>query len=334
LILEEFMDRRFFVNSLVTGSLTAVAAPSLFPGDSAETHAIEVASPVPWSGEPLFLSWKRKEGQPLFEQVICQDVPLVGRGGHGLMTAEVAVETSSDQKQIGLKNRQVQIGFCSATLEHKLFKWGATSWENVLEARLTLRNHADQPCGLTARFNSSARPYSWGGEDRVHLPLSASVLEKWNSVQGLENNPYQECDQFAGHPSENNASILCHYLEPEESDVGVRDTRGPLLIPCIDLYHPEVAWRLAFFAESERPWRIASFGTPQGECGWSLGTRVKLTPREETTLCCYLLIHSGKVETAWQAFHELAHHEDFPSIAWPRDVLVHYYDFLGPGNKP
>ncbi len=329
------MDRRFFVNSLLTGSMTAAAAPSLFSRELAEAQAVEIASLAPSSAMPLSLQWKRKTGLPLFDQIICQEVPLVVRGGHELMTAEISSEDSPEQKiQVGLNNRQTQIGSCNVAMEHKLLKWGGTGEENVLAGSLTLRNSGDQSCSVMVRINSSARPYSWGAEDRVHLPLSANVLEKWDSLQGIQNNPYQECDQFAGHPAENSQAILCHYLEPEESDAGVRESRGPLLIPCIDVYHPDVEWRLAFFAESERPWRIASFGTPQGECGWSFGTRVKMAPRAETTLRCFLLIHSGNVETAWQAFHELAHHEEFSTLAWPRDVLVHYYDFLGPGRKP
>jgi hypothetical protein len=44
---------------------------------------------------------------PWFDQATCQGVPLVVRGGHGLMTAESAVETAPDQRiRIGLKNRE------------------------------------------------------------------------------------------------------------------------------------------------------------------------------------------------------------------------------------
>jgi hypothetical protein len=139
-----------------------------------------------------------------------------------------------------------------------------------------LRNGGDQPCALTVRFLSSARPYSWGGEDQVHLPLSASVLENWSAIQGRENNPYQECDQFAGHPSENSQPIVCHYLEPEESEAGVRDSRGPLLIPCIDLYHPDrrggLAKHLIRFMKELRQ-LVRSFGKEKAiftsDCGFT-----------------------------------------------------------------
>jgi hypothetical protein len=330
------MDRRLFVNSFLSAGMTAAAAPALFSGIKPELNMAPGARQTPeTAGQPLSIRWTRAGKSPCYDQAVCQGVPMVVRGGHGLMTAEAALESAPVERlQIGPAGVPGQVGGCRMTFDHRLHQWGGIGQENVLEGRITLRNDGDRLCALTAGFSSSARPYSWGGEDRVLLPLSAAVLENWSAIQGMDNDPYQECDQFAGHASENSQPIVCHYLEPEESDAGVHETRGPLLIPCIDLSHPDVAWHLAFFADSERPWRIASFGTPQGECGWSFSTRLRLAPREETTLRCFLLIHSGKVQSAWRAYHELAHTEGFPPIAWPRDVLVHYYDFLGPGSKP
>lgn len=330
------MHRRLFMNSCLSVGVTAAAVPSVFPANNSVLGRSQTAGrSSEASAQPLSIRWTKASGSPWYDQATCQGVPLVVRGGHGLLTAEVALESAPDQQvRIGVKETRDQLGSCRLHFEHLLHKWGGTGQESVLEARLMLRNDADRPCALAARFLSSARPYSWGAEDRVYLPLSASVLEKWSALSGTDGNPYQECDQFAGHPTENSQPIVCHYLEPEESDAGVNESRGPLLIPCVDVYHPDVAWHLGFFAESERPWRIASFGTPQGECGWSLGTRLKLTAHEEAGLRCFLLVHSGNVESAWRAYHDLAHAEEFSRIGWPKAVLVHYYDFLGPGARP
>jgi len=330
------MHRRFFMNSCLSAGVTAAAVPSVFCTNDSEVVESQVAGRAsPLVAQPLSIRWTKAGGSPCFDQATCQGVPLVVRGGYGLMTAEAALESVPDRKiRIGLESTRESLGPSHVELEHRLLQWGGTGQENVLEARLTLRNGGDRPCALVVHFLSSARPYSWGAEDRVYLPLSAAVLEKWSALQGTDGNPYQECDQFAGHPGENSQPIVCHYLEPEESDADVKESRGPLLIPCIDVSHPDVAWHLAFFVESERPWRIASFGTPQGECGWSLGTRLKLAPREEATLRCYVLLHSGNVEQAWRAYDDLAHAEEFSRIGWPGEVLVHYYDFLGPGSRP
>jgi hypothetical protein len=59
---------------------------------------------------------------------------------------------------------------------------------------------------------------------------------------------------------------------------------------------------------------------------------VRLGPGESHTARAFLLLHAGDAGEAWQAFRRFGHEEDFPAIAWPREVRVHYFDFLSPAE--
>ena len=59
-----------------------------------------------------------------------------------------------------------------------------------------------------------------------------------------------------------------------------------------------------------------------------MGRRVRLKPGETQVVKAFLLLHEGDATEAWRVFRQFGHREDYPAIAWPRDVRVHYFDFL------
>jgi hypothetical protein len=99
------------------------------------------------------------------------------------------------------------------------------------------------------------------------------------------------------------------------------------LAPVVDLLANGAPCRVALFGNSVEP---GFFQALQGASSraWRMGRRVRLKPGETQVVKAFLLLHEGDATEAWRVFRQFGHREDYPAIAWPRDVRVHYFDFL------
>jgi hypothetical protein len=194
--------------------------------------------------------------------------------------------------------------------------------EDTLIAEVTLRNAGSRAASATLCFGTSTHPARSYGAERVHLPSTAGPH---SALRPLGMTALLECERPA-------PGAVAHYLEPSGSDPAVTTTERLLLIPLACRLNSAVPWRVSMFGSPERPWRLASLQSAQGETGWTASTRVTLEPGQEWTEKFFLFIHSGDADVAWQAFHRLAHADPLPPIAWLDDVKVHYYDYLSPAG--
>jgi hypothetical protein len=100
----------------------------------------------------------------------------------------------------------------------------------------------------------------------------------------------------------------------------------------VDIFAEGGASRVAFFTPSTEPVFFEALAGPSSR-SWRIAGRVRLGPGETHTARAFLLLHAGDAREAWQAFRRFGHEEDFPAIAWPREVRVHYFDFFSPAEE-
>lgn len=265
---------------------------------------------APQAAAPL-VRWTRDDATKLFTQAQCGGTPLVFRGGWGLLTARIKPE-----------------GACQASLAHRLLRSGRGG-EDILEAELTIRNTSSEARTLEVTFATSAHPSHALGRERAHLPFTAgshAVLRSLGKIETLD------CDRHIGRPGENAAAFGADYLEPFAGEPAPSDVRRMLLVPLADIYHPEIPWRIALFASPLRAWRVASTSEPRGEGGWTFAAKIDVPAGAEIREKCFLFVHEGDAPAAWRAFHHFAFPDRDPRPGWLEETVVHYYDFLGPGD--
>ena len=269
------------------------------------------------------ITWRRREASRLFDLVTVGGQPLLDpqdRAGlfdgyallveNGKLGVEVALDCGKPEGQCGLVR---------LSLAHALRRSSGDSVEDLLEATLTLRNHSDQPCEVLAGFLTGVRPCRNVADQQVDVPLSAAGLRDPEDDQRKR---LKDCRQAVGPEG-----FLCHYLEPQASDPRNTTTRATLLAPVVDVFADAGPCRVALFGVSVEP---VFFEALQGGSSraWRMGRRVRLKPGESQVVRAFLLLHGGEATEAWRVFREFGHKEDFPAIAWPRTVRVHYFDFL------
>ena len=96
----------------------------------------------------------------------------------GLLTASWKVEgVSGESSRLGLDLRAAEFGGCQGSLRHRVLRLGRGRGEDVLQAQLTLRNESGKEQAVAFEFATSARPYAYDDQVRVHFPLSTIGLE-------------------------------------------------------------------------------------------------------------------------------------------------------------
>ena len=220
---------------------------------------------------------------------------------------------------LGCAQPKGKFGPVEMSLSHALRRSSGGSKEDLLEAVLTLRNRSDQPCEVLAGFLTGARPCHEAVGQQVYVPLTAAGLRDPDDDKRRR---LKDCRQTVGADG-----FLCHYLEPQASDPRNATTRAALLAPVVDIFADSGPCHVALFSNSTEP---AFFEALQGKASrtWRIGYRARLDAGKTQTLRAFLLIHSGDATTAWSAFRRFGHQEEFPALKWPRDVRVHYFDFL------
>ena len=305
------MNRREFI---------AVSGATLF-GTAFGAGQMFGAEPQRAAG--LRISWHCHEASRLFDHVSVQGQPLMNPEervglfdgfGQLLETGKAGAEVV-----LGRDKPRGECGPVQMSLAHALRRSVGDAEEDLLEATLTLRNRSDRPCEVLAGFRTGVRPCGNAADQQVYVPLSAAGLRDPKDDQRKR---LKDCRQAVGADD-----FLCHYLEPQASDPRHTTTRAPLLAPVVDFFAVDGPCRVALFGASTEP---VFFEARQGapSLGWRMGRRVTLPPGQSQVLKAHLLLHAGDAAAAWTVFHQFGHQEDYPAIAWPRDVRVHYYDFL------
>jgi len=269
------------------------------------------------------ISWRRHAPSKLFDGLSVEGRPLINRE-EGVGVLDGLCQLMEDGKagaevSVGRERPKGKCGPVEIGLTHTLHRSAGGTNEDLLEARLTLRNGSDQPCEVLAGFSTGVRPCRNPADQQLYVPLSAAGL---GDAENDKRQRLKDCRQTVGTDG-----FLCHYLEPQASDPRHTTTRAALLAPVVDIFADTRACHVALFASSTEP---VYFEARQGASSpaWRMGRRIWLDPGQSRVMAAFLLVHFGDAIEAWKAFHEFAHREDFPAIPWARDVRVHYYDFL------
>jgi hypothetical protein len=305
------MNRRQFISA--TGATIL--------GSTLETEQMLAAPAARIPG--LAVAWRRHEQSKLFDRVAVNGRPLLDpEEGVGLLDGFCRwIENGQPGPELGLSCARPKgaSGPVQVSLDHQLRRSRSGSGEDLLVATLTLTSHSDRPCEVLAGFLSGVRPGRSAARQQLCVPLSAAGLR---DPEGDPRRRLKDCRQAVGADG-----FLCHYLEPQASDLRHATTRAALLAPVVDLFAEGGVCRVALFASSAEP---VFFEALQGGSAraWRMGRRVRLNPGQKQVLRAYLLLHAEDAPEAWDVFRRFAHHEDHPAVAWPRKVRVHYYDFL------
>jgi hypothetical protein len=284
------------------------------------------AEPKGAAGSPI--SWHRHTPSGLFDRVAVRDEPLLNPEERvGLFDGFCCVIAESGiglETVLSCDHPKGESGAVRLGLTHALHRSKGGSEEDLLEAALSLTNRSDQPCEVLAGFLTGVRPCRRAGDQFVHVPLSAASLR---DPEDDHRRRLKDCLQAVG-----TEGFLCHYLEPQASDPRHATTRATLLAPVVDIFAKAGPCRVALFGSSVEP---VFFEALQGRSlqGWRMGRRIRLAPGQTHIARGFLLLHAGDAPEAWKVFHPFGHREDFPALAWARDVRVHYYDFLS-GAEP
>jgi hypothetical protein len=305
------MDRRGFIRAAGATLLGSTFGPELLLG----------AEPGPAAG--LGIAWRRHEGSKLFDRVTVLGRPLLDPEERtGLFDGwcrSFDIGSMGPEAVLGGEKPRGECGPVQVSLAHALRRSTGGSTEDLLEATLTLRNTSDRAQEVLAGFLTGVRPFREAAGQQVYLPLSAAGLAD------PANDPrrrLKDCRQAIGAEG-----LLCHYLEPQASDPRHATTRATLLAPVVDLFAEGGPCRVALFGSSTEPVFFEALQGPAAR-GWRMGRRVRLGAGQSQVVRAFLLLHSGDASEAWKVFRQFGHREDFPAIAWPREVRVHYYDFL------
>jgi hypothetical protein len=273
----------------------------------------------------LGIAWHRDEGSKLFDQVTISGRPLVNHEEKtGLFDAfcqlledgKPGAETS-----LGTSRPAGEMGPVRIALSHQLRRSAGESKENLLEAALSVANKGDKPVEIITGFLSGARPTPNPADQQTYVPLTASTL---GDADDDKRRRLKNCRQKVAPDG-----FLGHYLEPRASDLHNSTTRAALLAPVVDVFGDAGPCHVAFFGASTQAAYFEALQGPSSRA-WRIGHRQRLAPGESVNLKAWLLPHAGDAATAWGVFHQYGHHDEFSAIAWPHDVRVHYYDFLGP----
>ncbi|MEN6429181.1 MAG: hypothetical protein ABFE13_27855 [Phycisphaerales bacterium] len=269
------------------------------------------------------IRWRRHKDSGLFDGVAIDGRPLLipeeGVGPFDGFCQVIEEGKLSREILFGNNRPQGDCGPVTISLSHHLRSSSGGATEDLLEATLTLRSRADRSCEVFCGFLTGARPCADAGDQQVYVPVSASGLR---DPEDDKRRRLKDCRQTVGTDG-----FLAHYLEPQASDPRQSTTRAALLAPVVEIFADAGPYHIALFGSSVEPVLFQALQGPSSRA-WRMARRVRLDPGQSQVLKAYLFLHPGDATEAWKAFHQFGHREDFPAIAWPREVRVHYFDFL------
>ena len=254
--------------------------------------------------------------QNLYRNIHIDSIPLVHRGGSGLLEAFP-------------RNKEL-----ISTFTHTRMTSGNGYENDVLKCTLVVENPTNQPIDALLDFQTSAHPTPAIAGTRVRFPLNFNVFFNHGALKGLvADDPVKDTDVFIGAPGQEGRELVFHYLEPARVLSWEARTRAPILIPHIAWYQPGTDWQLALFASPERPWRISFQGKGNSSHFLQATTRALIAPGEKTEVSVWLQIFDGNLYSTWHTFHRMVHQDPYPRIPWLEKVRVHYYDYLSSSKE-
>ncbi len=269
------------------------------------------------------IRWHRRKDSGLFDDVAVDARPLLmPEEGVGVCDGFCQrIEDGKLGREVLLGNSRAQgdCGPVTISASHRLRSSCGSVKQDLLEATLTLRSRSDRPCEVFCGFLTGIRPCANAGDQQVYVPVSAAGLRDPDDDKRRRQ---KDCLTTVGTDG-----FLAHYLEPQASDPRQSTTRAALLAPVVDIFADAGSCHVALFGSSVEPVLFQALQGPSSRA-WRIGRRVRLEPGQSQVFKAYLLLHHGDATEAWKAFHRFGHREDFPALAWPRDVRVHYFDFL------
>ncbi|MCL5097636.1 MAG: hypothetical protein M1608_08930 [Candidatus Omnitrophica bacterium] len=308
------MNRREFIRK----SGAALLIPAAWPG---RAFGID-------PGHAPRITWHRHEPSRLFDRVAIDDQPLIeseqGIGVFDGFCRLIEGDALGPEVLLGREGSGRECGPARLTLVHQLHGSNGGSTEDILEATLAIENRSERACEVFAGFLTGVRPCAKAADQNIYVPVSAAGL---GDPAGDRGSRLKDCHQTIGLDG-----FLAHYLEVRSSDPRHSTTRAPLLAPVVDIFSDTGPCRVALFGTSTEP---AFFQALEGKSAqaWRTGRRLRLGSGETQVLKAFLFLHMGDATEAWKAFHQFGHHEDFTVPTWPREVPVHYFDFLSPSES-
>ncbi|MBT9189516.1 hypothetical protein [Zobellia russellii] len=269
------------------------------------------------------IKWEKIGVNRLFHQVSCDNTPLVGSKQLGLLNANIRISDSGHRTALNPENDRANLLSLKLNLAHRL-KTSGLLGEDVLEATLSIENQGHDDLLIDVAFTTAAQPSTKVDKQKIYIPISATALNKDPRHAEFGSDDFlQECEQKIGE-----GSFSCHYLEPMASSPNERKTKALLLAPVINIENDSSKWKVALFTPSDQPYRFGTIKDGEQKIGWEAKRTIEIKANQKLELKCYLHCHKGEADTAWKAFHKLAHTDELKPIGWLNDVKVHYYDFL------
>ncbi|MCC5833186.1 MAG: hypothetical protein JJU20_00490 [Opitutales bacterium] len=260
------------------------------------------------------VDWSLNESDSLRSNAVVGGIPLVQRGGAGLLGVKVFDRGGAE---------------CSDALvvhsKQELLEGG------VLRLRVTLRQSGDRLEDFRVRFVSSAQPSGAYGTTRLHLPLTAQGLMSHPTLTDLGTEQIASCLLDLGMPGQGGKGFVGHYREPTLSSFDELTSRATLLIPLMQWFQPVSPVHISLFGSPELGWRFGCAGDVRGKMEFSAQTLVSLARNQEVHLEMFLAVSEERIESSWEAFHRIHCSDAAKSVEWTKAVRVHYYDFLSPG---
>lgn len=271
------------------------------------------------------LRWKRSVGSQLFDQLVCDGKPLAPSIKLGVLNAKY--KTAGSELSLEPKQAQAGIEGIKAFLQHRLHSTNTDNGEDLLEGTLSLQNTTNNQIEIETSFTTGVQPSELFDDQKIYIPISATSLNRDKRLKELGTSEfYQECEQKIGQKD-----FACHYLEPAASNPKTRKTKALLLAPVLDIQNENSDWKVALITPSEEAYEYATIKDKQ-HIGWRASRQITLLPGEKKELKCWLLVHKGDAQVAWDVFHKVAHYNEFEPPQWLNEVKVHYYDFLSSAN--
>ena len=309
--------RRFLKQAAAIGMASTIAAPFV-----SEAFAL-TGNGVSNSGGRKVL-WKKEGTGKLFSQCEADGRTLLSDGSGTLLNGFCSTGESGKHLVLSGLQSQGNIDSIQVEMTHRLLDSGNGNGEDLLEAAITIRNTSSLAQKVEVGFISNAQPSVRVEEQHIYIPLSAAGLFEDNRFAALGVKEFlKDCNQSVGRNI-----FECHYLEPMASYPSSRETKALILVPVVEIYHPDQEWHIALFTPSDKAMRFST--APLWDTGsrWQAGHHISIPAGEVFTQKCWLHVHLGDASVAWKAFHNFAHKEEHKVPAWVHEMRVHYYDFL------
>ena len=263
------MNRREFVTQAGLAAGGLLTLPSCFSEQSTSPRTTNHR-----------LRWTREAKSRMFSAVSWDGTPLVLDDAPGLLDGgcRLLAEAPAQVTWLRPQRAAARHGPLDVELRHQLRDSGRGLGEDLLEAKLAVRNLSGQPQRVELAFVTSVQPSAQVDQQHVYVPLNAAGGSGDSRFAALGVKQFlKDCNQRVGR-----GDFQAHYLEPMASYPSERETRALLLAPVVDISHPQAAVRVGLFTSSLEPRRLSTLASTAQTVGWHIG-RCVTSPRWATS---------------------------------------------------